>query len=95
MWVILWFGGVVNWQKDIVMSAQLFLGLNHSATLSRSSRYLLTAGTLTALSLAISSAHAAGIEYSKQSSVAPFFEPGSYAELSYAYVDPKIEGTDW
>lgn len=75
------------------MSAQLFLGFTNSATLSRSSRYLLTAGTLTALSLAISSAHAAGIEYSKQS-VAPFFEPGNYAELSYAYVDPKIEGTD-
>ena len=54
---------------------------------------MLTAGTLTALSLAISSAHAAGIEYSKQS-VAPFFEPSNYAELSYAYVDPKIEGTD-
>ena len=75
------------------MSAQLFLGFTNSTTLSRSSRYLLTAGTLTALSLAISSAHAAGIEYSKQS-VAPFFEPGNYAELSYAYVDPKIEGTD-
>lgn len=75
------------------MSAQLFLGFTNSATLSRSSRYLLTAGSLTALSLAISSAHAAGIEYSKQS-VAPFFEPGNYAELSYAYVDPKIEGTD-
>ena len=54
---------------------------------------MLTAGSLTALSLTISSAHAAGIEYSKQS-VAPFFEPGNYAELSYAYVDPKIEGTD-
>ena len=53
------------------MSAQLFLGFMNSATLSRSSRYLLTAGSLTALSLAISSAHAAGIEYSKQS-VAPF-----------------------
>ena len=75
------------------MSAQLFLGFTNSATLSRSTRYLLTAGSLTALSLAISSAHAAGIEYSKQS-VAPFFEPGNYAELSYAYVDPKIEGTD-
>lgn len=75
------------------MSAQLFLGLNKSAILSYSSRYLLTVGTLTALSLAISSAHAAGIEYSKQS-VAPFFEPGNYAELSYAYVVPKIEGTD-
>ncbi|MGP5336624.1 outer membrane protein transport protein [Psychrobacter maritimus] len=75
------------------MSAQLFLGFTNFATLSRSSRYLLTAGSLTALSLAISSAHAAGIEYSKQS-VAPFFEPGNYAELSYAYVDPKIEGTD-
>lgn len=57
------------------------------------SRYLLTAGSLTALCLAISSAHAAGIEYSKQS-VAPLFEPGNYAELSYAYVDPKIEGRD-
>ncbi|MBB3106665.1 long-chain fatty acid transport protein [Psychrobacter luti] len=75
------------------MSAQLFLGFKNSATLFRSSRYLLTAGTLTVLSIAISSAHAAGIEYSKQS-VAPFFEPGNYAELSYAYVDPKIEGTD-
>ena len=75
------------------MSAQLFLGFMNSATLSCSSRYLLTAGSLTALSLAISSAHAAGIEYSKQS-VAPFFEPGNYVELSYAYVDPKIEGTD-
>ncbi|WP_296244026.1 MULTISPECIES: outer membrane protein transport protein [unclassified Psychrobacter] len=75
------------------MSAQLFLGLNNFATFSRSSHYLLTTGTLTALSLAISSAHAAGIEYSKQS-VAPFFEPGNYAELSYGYVDPKIEGTD-
>jgi len=60
------------------MSAQLFLGLNNSATFFRSSRYFLTVGTLTALSLAISSAHAAGIEYSKQS-VAPFFEPGNYA----------------
>lgn len=60
---------------------------------STTSRYLLTAGSLTALSLAISSAHAAGIEYSKQS-VAPLFEPGNYAELSYAYVDPKIEGRD-
>lgn len=75
------------------MSAQLFLGLNKSAILSYSSRYLLTVGTLTALSLAISSAHAAGIEYSKQS-VAPFFEPGHYAELSYGYVNPKIEGAD-
>lgn len=75
------------------MSAQLFLGLNKSAILSYSSRYLLTVGTMTALSLVISSAHAAGIEYSKQS-VAPFFEPGNYAELSYAYVVPKIEGTD-
>ena len=75
------------------MSAQLFLGFTNFATLSRSSRYFLTASALTALSLAISSAHAAGIEYSKQS-VAPFFKPGNYAELSYAYVDPKIEGTD-
>ncbi|KAA0913598.1 hypothetical protein [Psychrobacter sp. ANT_WB68] len=75
------------------MSAQLLLGFTDSVTLYRSSRYLLTAGTLTVLSLAISSAHAAGIEYSKQS-VAPFFEPGNYAELSYAHVDPKIEGTD-
>lgn len=57
------------------------------------SRHLATAGTLTALSLAISSAHAAGLEYSKQS-IAPFFEPGNYAEISYGYVDPKIEGTD-
>lgn len=57
------------------------------------SRYLLVTATLTVLSIAISSAHAAGIEYSKQS-VAPFFEPGNYAELSYAYIDPKIEGTD-
>ena len=47
------------------MSAQLFLRFMKSATLSRSSRYLLTASSLTALSLAISSAHAAGIEYSK------------------------------
>lgn len=45
------------------MSTQLFLGLNKSAILSYSSRYLLTVGTLTALSLAISSAHAAGIEH--------------------------------
>ena len=75
------------------MSAQLSLEFNNSTTFFRFSRYLLTAGTLTALSLAISSAHAAGIEYSKQS-VAPFFELGNYAELSYAYVDPKIEGTD-
>ncbi|WP_296202157.1 outer membrane protein transport protein [Psychrobacter sp. UBA3962] len=37
--------------------------------------------------------HAAGLEYTKQS-ILPFFEPGNYAELSYAYVDPKIEGTD-
>ncbi len=57
------------------------------------SHYLLTASGLTLLSLAISSAHAAGLEYSKQS-VAPFFEPGNYAEISYAYIDPKIEGTD-
>lgn len=57
------------------------------------SRYLAAAGTLTALSVAISSAHAAGLEYSKQS-IAPFFESGNYAELSYGYVDPKIEGTD-
>ena len=62
MWVILWFGGVVNWQKDIVMSAQLSLEFNNSATFFRFSRYLLTASALTALGLAISSAHAAGIE---------------------------------
>lgn len=60
---------------------------------SHVSRGLATAGTLTALSLAISSAHAAGLEYSKQS-IAPLFEPGNYAEISYGYVDPKIEGTD-
>ncbi len=62
---------------------------------NQASRYLLAASSLTALSLSlsISAAHAAGLEYSKQS-VAPFFEPGNYAELSYAYIDPKIEGTD-
>ena len=60
---------------------------------SHVSHGLATAGTLTALSLAISSAHAAGLEYSKQS-IAPLFEPGNYAEISYGYVDPKIEGTD-
>ncbi len=37
--------------------------------------------------------HAAGLEYTKQS-VAPLFEEGNYAELSYAYVDPKMEGKD-
>ncbi|PNK61050.1 outer membrane protein transport protein [Psychrobacter sp. FDAARGOS_221] len=39
------------------------------------------------------SAQAAGLEYTKQS-ILPFFEEGNYAELSYAYVDPDIEGTD-
>lgn len=38
-------------------------------------------------------ASAAGLEYSKQS-ILPFFEEGNYAEVSYAYVDPKIEATD-
>lgn len=66
---------------------------SRSNRFSRVNRYLVAAGSLTALSLAMTSAHAAGIEYSKQS-VAPFFEPGNYAEISYAYVDPKIEGTD-
>ena len=36
------------------MSAQLFLEFTNSASLSRSSRYVLTAGSLTVLSLAIS-----------------------------------------
>lgn len=40
-----------------------------------------------------SAANAAGLEYTKQS-ILPLFESGNYAELSYAYVDPKIEGTD-
>lgn len=43
--------------------------------------------------LVTATSHASGLEYSKQS-ILPFFEEGNYAELSYAYVDPKIEGTD-
>lgn len=72
------------------MTQKLFTTFNASR---RTPHYLLTIGTLSAISLAVSSAHAAGIEYSKQS-VAPLFETGNYVELSYAYVDPKIEGTD-
>lgn len=45
------------------------------------------------LVITTSAAHASGLEYSKQS-ILPFFEEGNYAELSYAYVDPKIKGTD-
>lgn len=67
--------------------------LSSFKSIPTTSRYLATATTLTALSLAIGSAHAAGLEYSKQS-IAPFFEPGNYAELSYGYIDPKIEGVD-
>lgn len=43
--------------------------------------------------LTTTAAKAAGLEYTKQS-ILPFFEEGNYAELSYAYVDPEIEGTD-
>ena len=43
--------------------------------------------------LTTTAANAAGLEYTKQS-ILPFFEEGNYAELSYAYVDPEIEGTD-
>ena len=75
------------------MISKLYLAMPHSLTNLRRSRYLLTVGTLTALSLAMHSVQAAGIEYTKQS-IAPFFEPGNYAEVSYAYVDPKIEGVD-
>ena len=75
------------------MISKLYLAMPHSLANLRRSRYLLTIGTLTALSLAMHSAQAAGIEYTKQS-IAPFFEPGNYAEVSYAYVDPKIEGVD-
>lgn len=49
--------------------------------------------SITASLLVGITSHAAGLEYTKQS-ILPFFEPGNYAELSYAYVDPKIEGTD-
>ena len=48
---------------------------------------------LTALTLAIGSAHAAGLEYTKQS-VAPFFQPGNYAEVAYGHVELNIEGVD-
>lgn len=43
--------------------------------------------------LSTSVANAAGLEYTKQS-ILPFFEEGNYAELSYAYVDIDIDGTD-
>lgn len=36
---------------------------------------------------------ASGLEQSSQS-VAPFFEKGNYAEISYAHVDPDIKGVD-
>lgn len=52
---------------------------------------LATIGTLSLLTTI--GAHAAGLEYTKQS-ILPLFEEGNYAELSYAYVDPKIEGLD-
>lgn len=58
-----------------------------------SARSIIVASGLTALSMGISTAHAAGLEYTKQS-ILPFFEPGNYAELSYAYVDLDIKGTD-
>lgn len=63
------------------MISKLYLAMPHSLANLRRSRYLLTVGTLTALSLAMHSAQAAGIEYTKQS-IAPFFEPGNYAEVS-------------
>lgn len=66
---------------------------SNSFTANRISRFIFAAGSLTALSVAMNSAHAGGLEYTKQS-ILPFFEPGNYAELSYAYVDLNAEGTD-
>ncbi|WP_296402168.1 hypothetical protein [Psychrobacter sp.] len=55
---------------------------------------VLTLAALGGLSfLNATTANAAGLEYTKQS-ILPFFADGNYAELSYAYADPKIEGTD-
>lgn len=57
------------------------------------SRTALQVSVLATLGLLSQSSLAGGLEYTKQS-VAPFFEAGDYAELSYAYVSPNIEGKD-
>ncbi len=44
-------------------------------------------------SIAMTMAHSAGLERSKQS-IAPLFEEGNYAEASYAYVKPNIKAKD-
>ncbi len=41
----------------------------------------------------ITTAHAAGLEKSQQS-IAPLFEEGNYAEVTYAYVNPNIKAKD-
>ncbi len=44
-------------------------------------------------SIAMTMAHSAGLEKSQQS-IAPIFEEGNYAEVSYAYVNPDIKAKD-
>ncbi|WP_019673138.1 outer membrane protein transport protein [Psychrobacter lutiphocae] len=65
------------------MSKKLLCPMRHTAM----------ATSIIATIFATTPAHAAGLEYTKQS-ILPIFEDGNYAELTYAYVDPKIEGHD-
>ncbi len=44
-------------------------------------------------SIAMTMAHSAGLEKSQQP-IAPIFEEGNYAEVSYAYVNPDIKAKD-
>ncbi len=44
-------------------------------------------------SIAMTMAHSAGLERSQQP-IAPLFEEGNYAEVSYAYVNPNIKAKD-
>ncbi len=44
-------------------------------------------------SIAMTMAHSAGLERSQQP-IAPLFEEGNYAEVSYAYVNPDLEAKD-
>lgn len=44
-------------------------------------------------SIAMTMAHSAGLERSQQP-IAPLFEDGNYAEVSYAYVNPDIKAKD-
>lgn len=61
--------------------------------MSETYRYSIIKLAMASSVLTTMTANAAGLEYTKQN-ILPFFEEGNYAEISYAYVDVDVEGTD-